>query len=236
MINFSSPFTYIGLSLLALFFVVSIIHIGFCYKEDEKKRAITKVMCMPLLALSAVCFVPSRPLIYIGAIFGGLGDLFLLQKDKKKPLLLGIFSFMIGHILYIVQVTLLIIESKTASEGGLYWFCAIVYFFVVFGGMLSLGLFLTKKDVALSVGGGVYGAILSGDTAAAIVGLVITKSPLFIMMIVGGVIFLLSDLILVYSHFHKKIKKENVPIMVTYLIAELLIVASISLYSLSLIA
>lgn len=236
MIDFSSPLTYIGFAFLALFVAMSIVHVVFCYKEDEKKRMVTKVICLPLLAIAAVCFVPNRPLIYLGAIFGALGDLFLLWKDKKKPFLLGIFSFMAGHILYIVQVTLLVRETNLVTNAGFYVFCAIAYFFVTFAGMLSLGLFLSKKDLLISIGGGVYGVILSGDTASAIVALTITKSPIFIIMIVGGVIFLLSDLILVYSHFMRKLKKENVPIMVTYLIAQLLIVASLSLYSLSLIA
>ena len=54
----------------------------------------------------------------------------------------------------------------------------------------------------------------------------------FIFLLLGGLVFLLSDSMLVYSHFFKKLPREHFPIMITYLLGEVLIVVGLILTNL----
>ncbi|MCI7212824.1 MAG: hypothetical protein MR467_01565, partial [Bacillales bacterium] len=59
---------------IGLFLLISIIHLVFCFKEMEKWRKITKPFCVIILAIAIAFASPTQYLIYIGLLFGVIGD------------------------------------------------------------------------------------------------------------------------------------------------------------------
>ena len=98
------------IAALALFLVISIIHLIKCFQQRQKWADMTKFMLMPALLLfflafsfvSIKTFSVLNVLIIIALIFSFLGDVALLFDWEKQNFALGIFFFAITQISYIV--------------------------------------------------------------------------------------------------------------------------------------
>ncbi|MEL7602012.1 MAG: lysoplasmalogenase family protein, partial [Bacillota bacterium] len=86
------------------------VHLTAVAKKNERLRRVTKVMLMPLLALTfalawfAVADAPLPVLVIAGLMMGWLGDTLLLCRRHRIGLPLGLASFAAGHALYIIQI------------------------------------------------------------------------------------------------------------------------------------
>ena len=86
----------------SLFLGVSVLHLIACYRRYPRIRTVTKVLLMPLVCAAYCVLVPSPRLLVIAALtFGWIGDVFLLFKNKRLFMLLGICAFALGHVFYI---------------------------------------------------------------------------------------------------------------------------------------
>ncbi len=208
-----------GLIFLILFGVVSLVHLFFCYKENEKLRAITKPFCLLMLIIAAIILVPSKPLIYVGAILGLIGDIFMLFKHNKICFAFGTFVFLGGHFLYIAQAIL-----------SLSYQINYIAYIVVPIALVALAFLiypLTKKMCGiLALPGNFYMMILLTGLAFGIMLAVDnTAKPLpGILMAIGYASFFISDTILSITTFAKDVKRRDFYIMLSYLLGEFLIV------------
>ena len=201
--------------------VYSIFHLVLCFFESEKLRKISKPFCMALLAVGAVLAAPNYPLIYLGPVFGLIGDILLIFKKKFRFFIYGMVAFMCNHVCYFIQI--LIFIGKTGVNVP--W-----YFFLVMGIALVaivIGLYPFTKKLAgrAALLGNLYIPLMIcvGVMAAwLLTELKVTYPGLFILL--GYIIFLLSDSILIYTTFKKDIRRRDLYIMFTYLMAEFLIV------------
>ena len=208
--------------LLAIFGAWSIMHLVFCFIENEKLRKITKPICLLLLGIAAAVAAPKYPLIYIGAFLGAIGDVLLINKSKLTFFLAGTAVFICGHGCYFAQIMM-----HLSTYGGFVfpWWA----YLIVFGTLLVLTFALYPFDKKLAgiatlagnfympflvvlIASGVFLAIKMNQAG---------NNPLAgILISIGYLMFITSDATLIYTTFVKDIKRRDFPIMITYLLGE----------------
>lgn len=163
-------------------------------------------------------------LIFIGLIFGGIGDvclnLRLVFEDGKKIFLAGIAAFLVGHILYLVA---LIPETTPKTliislASGL-----------VAAALLLVWIFknITAQKVFKIFGIFYVGAVVL-MTAVSVGRVVENFGTSSLIYMLGAVLFTLSDIILIFNMFSEKKAPWMRPTNLTlYYLGQLLIAFSL---------
>jgi uncharacterized membrane protein YhhN len=203
---------------LGLFVAISVVHLIFCFRENEKLRKISKVFCLLFLAIFAALAAPTHPFIFMGALLGCVGDAFLIRNKDKLFFVIGSLFFISGHICYAAQLI-------TSLSFNIAW-----YWYLIIGGGLLILMFAMYPITGKSFGrialiGNVYMPLL---LLLAFLGVVLAMDhhPAWpgVLFAFGYVFFLISDTVLTIATFKKDYKRRDFYIMLTYLIAEFLIV------------
>jgi len=202
------------LIFLVILGVVSIVYLITLFFKDSILQCILKGCLVPLILAVYLCGANTILLpIILALVFGWLGDIFLLKISNLLCFRLGLASFLLGHIFYIVMmityaqpfnIIVLIISVLVAVCYGIFMFRmvkptpdmkipVIAYETILFTmAVFALQLFLSQ--------GGKFGAFVFA----------------------GSIFFVASDSMLALATFRKK--ALNVPVMITYIAAQLLIV------------
>ena len=157
--------------------------------------------------------------IFSGLLFGLFGDSFLMFIHLNSNFfLLGLISFLVGHILYISAFYLDYkwqpdIEKKISRLAIFVFgiFCVVFYFY--------LRPYLDSLKIPVMI----YAFVISLMAIMAInrKGRVNTLS--FNLILYGAILFLISDSILAYQKFVSPIRFSGLAIMSTYMVAQYLI-------------
>lgn len=201
--------------ILAVFVAVSLMHLFW-----NKKKEITKALLLPLIALYYITSVHEISWLLVAALFfSWLGDV-LLIKPGMKWFVSGGISFLCSHIFFIIVYILncalddvrwyMVIISAvlfvTATSVVIYkikpWtpekMTLPLFLYLFFNGCMNIFAMLRFSSV-LSVGAAVT--------------------------VVGALLFFVSDSTLFIGRFYKKKKyKTFLPVMITYILGEYLIV------------
>ncbi|WP_338731217.1 lysoplasmalogenase [Mangrovimonas cancribranchiae] len=210
-------FIFLFITLLALELLCSSI------SELNSFRYITK----PLILLSLIIFFKKnnshldksvQNLTLLALAFSLLGDIFLLFPDVSPHFFtLGLAAFLIAHIMYVL------VFSKRAKPLFKAWFFIIV--------LLGYAAFLfTKLESGLGnmlIPVIIYMVVILSMAAAAFLRYNKVVKTSFTLVFIGALLFLTSDSILALNKFHKPITFANISIMLTYGLAQLLIVLGI---------
>ena len=204
---------------LGLFFVASVLQLAFAFIENQKLRRKEKIACMMMLGLAAVFAFPDQPLIYIGAFLAMIGDWCVL---RKKTFNIGVVAFFLSHLAYIFECMFMII-----GENNIRWFHHVIFILTYI--VVALAMFAAckkaKNHTTLNkIAQSFYFAILAVYIPVFSLAIAQVGSYMFLSLI-GSVIFIISDSILVVTHFGYKFKRYDFYIMLTYLVAELLIIS-----------
>lgn len=145
-----------------------------------------------------------KNLIIIGLMFGLVGDLFLLNKEKFFKL--GLFSFLINHIFYIAYF-LKFKKSLNLIVLSLITLLSIVYIKILF----------KKIEEKYKIPVFFYITVISV--------MVITcfSANLNLSVKLGAILFFISDFVLSYNKFIKKVRFSETLILSTYYAAQFLI-------------
>jgi uncharacterized membrane protein YhhN len=183
--------------------VVLIIAFVFGHYNQERTRRTIKPLRLSTSWILVVCawiiFVTSSTLrtpallIALGMTFGAIGDLVLADViPLPKRMISGIIVFSIGHLCYIVGFVQVASELglNNPFSGSLVWVAfvivaALLWFFLIYN---------PAKSRVLNVGSLFYGwliAIMAGTATA-----LALSDPRFTPTAIGGVLFLISDIIL----------------------------------------
>lgn len=208
---------------LSLFLVASILQLIFAFQENQNLRRKEKVFCMFFLGLAALFALPNHPLIYISAFLGMIGDICVL---RKKTFNFGVVAFFLGHVGFICESLYVI-----TGASNLKW-----YHQLLFVGVYLLTAFImfmacrkAKNHSKIDkIGQALYFAILVTYIPVFIVSFLSVGSYMYLSLI-GAFVFIVSDSILVITHFGFKFKRYDFYIMFTYLVAELLIISGLIL-------
>jgi uncharacterized membrane protein YhhN len=187
----------------------------FAFLELEKPRKIVKPFCLVALILFLITLKLDNIYVYGALFFGLIGDIFLIYKKHKMMILLGIFSFFIGHLFYIF----------TFVELLSYEIPKIAIVLIVALGLLSPLLpykICYSKTKSFTVPGAIYMFTLVLELVLAILVALDKKSGYSNLLLIGNVLFFASDIILSISMFFKDFKRRDFYIMSTYLAAQTL--------------
>jgi len=208
-----------------LFIVISLAEIIFAFNEKEVIRKTIKPFCLLFLALAAIFLVPNHPLIYIGALLGMVGDIFLIWK--KPPLFLaGTAAFLLGHLCYISEMLFVMMKDQPMP----WWFYVVVAFSVL---LFVIAAYPLSKKITqnrwIALLGNSYLSVLVLVVVVSLISSINGFADYMILGIIGGISFLASDIVLTNSTFIKDFKRRDYYIMLFYLLGQAFIVAGISL-------
>ncbi|MCT6925204.1 lysoplasmalogenase [Metasolibacillus sp.] len=201
--------------ILLLFAIFSIYYILFFYTIAASWQMVFKLIPMLLLiflALRSKGEKKYKTIIIGGLIFCAIGD-YTLQW-----FIIGLFSFLIGHIFYIIAF-------QQTNEGEIHRLVKMLL--IAYGGFMMvflLSFILPDGGYILALAVCAYiGAILlmgwnSFRTASS-------------FAIIGALLFISSDSILAINRFITDIPYSHILIMLTYYAAQLFIALSIVQYS-----
>ena len=201
--------------LLVTFVAVSAIYLVSLFFKQGKLQSVLKSCLVPLI-LAIYLFGAKRILIpvVLALIFGWIGDVLLLDITKVRRFQLGLASFLVGHVCFIVaffefalplNILVLTVSVLVASIAGFFIFRFVrpdkeMKYPVIAYEVIIMLMAISAVQVFFSQSG-VFGALA----------------------FIGSLCFVMSDSILAYDTFRKKSKIGYFMVMVTYILAQFLI-------------
>ncbi|MFD2915319.1 lysoplasmalogenase [Psychroserpens luteus] len=159
-----------------------------------------------------------RLIIASALLFSLAGDILLMFVDKSPNyFLFGLVAFLIAHVMYVIAF--LKHRNKTLNPFG----------FIAFLIVYAAGLFYLVKDGLneMLIPVLIYMlVILSMSTAAYLRKGTVSKLS-YTLVFLGALFFMLSDSILALNKFYEPLAYSNISIMLTYAIAQYLIIFGI---------
>lgn len=203
------------------------------YAGKMAKAALFKGLAsLFFVILGAYCLIQNYSLfgllVFIGLFFGMVGDVFLnlrnLYEGSKsmKVFAVGIAAFILGHFLYIAALAICGWESLPAA-GAL-----TILLGVAFIPMLMKK--ITPPSDGMKIFGYVYLFIVIAMFSAALMLFLLTPvCAMTAVFAIAGFLFVVSDFIMIYYSFGKKIKPLRAINLLTYYFAQLMIAVTILL-------
>ena len=205
---------------LILFALTGLVHVTAILSGKRTLRRISKAFIIPFLLAVYIAGAGTWPLFPIFAlVFGWMGDLLLIRIDKKICFKLGLASFLLGHLFYIICFM---------------WFLG----FFGFGGAVKVNVMVMAFSIPLAIAGGIILLRLIKPTKEmfipvivymiVIVTLTLWGLQVFIfnpgfagaLVFFGCLSFMLSDSILAYYTFRMQNRKSSALLMSFYMLAQ----------------
>lgn len=159
-----------------------------------------------------------RTMTLLALVFSLFGDVFLMFVDKSPNyFMFGLVSFLLAHIMYIF----VFLKDRNSSKSALgFILILMIYAFGLFYFLLDrLGEMLIPVLVYVTV------ILTMSATAFLREGSVPKISYIFVLL--GAILFMVSDSILAMNKFYAPIPFSNISIMLTYAMAQYFIVFGI---------
>lgn len=206
---------------LFAFILVSVLDLlGIIFKIESLLYVFKPFVMLALLFLYTSSVSDINKWYSTALIFSFFGDVFLMYSGQL-PFKIGLISFLIAHILFIRIVTQ---HIKKVS------FLSILTAVIPFAVFLSLLIYTIKDSLGeLLVPVIIYGFTISMFGVVSLINYVETKSAKSIWMLIGAIVFMISDTLLAINKFYLPKEIFGVLIMGTYIIAQYLIYRSMVL-------
>ena len=155
--------------------------------------------------------------ILLALIFSWLGDVLLMFQDKKDIFfLLGLSSFLLAHIFYIIYYHQVRVRENVKSNP---WFLVVVV--IYYAALISfLSPFLYEMKLPVRI----YGIVISFMFMLALHMLFIKNKQAGKWMMIGALLFVMSDSLLALNKFYQHFEFASVLIILTYALAQFFIV------------
>ncbi|MEO9572025.1 MAG: lysoplasmalogenase [Polaribacter sp.] len=196
-----------------LFLIVVSLHLLGLLQNDAL-AFFTKPFITISLAIVYLSSVKKANFWYVSALFFSFwGDTFLLFKDQF--FLFGLFSFLIGHILYIK------ISSGYLKSISMF---KIIGFSIPFIFSFGSVVFLIKDNLGeMLIPVIIYGIVISTFGLLTVLNYNQTKRKENLWLFFGAVIFIISDSLLAINRFYEAREVYGISVMITYILAQYLI-------------
>ena len=203
-----------------LFCITFVMHMFFTKNEYNKGRCYTKPFLMPLLVIYYILSVAEvNKLIVMALIFGFMGDVFLMFLKRKNNFMLGLGAFLIGHVCYVF----LFLQGISFAKDVPVWF----YLIIIVYAMVACAVLkkLIKHLGNMKIPTYIYMAVILLMSFASLARIwVMGMSISFLFPFIGSLLFLCSDYMLGFCTFIGEFKNGSIYIMLTYVLAQVLIV------------
>ena len=208
-----------------IYIAFSAIYLIILFLDYENLDLYLKPLLIPLLGLGVYLYpkFPSRKILLTALVFSWIGDVILLFVDIAEIyFILGLVSFLISHITYCV-----LFNKQNTGEIRINKLLFAIGSLVIAAYLVGMIFFLMPSLGELKIPVIVYAAVISTMLLFAFNGSLIWKRPGSLYVFSGAVAFVLSDSILAFNKFHTPIERSSFFIMLTYLVAQYLIVIGI---------
>ncbi|SHL84267.1 lysoplasmalogenase [Flavobacterium saccharophilum] len=212
-------------TIFKIYVAFSILYLIILLAEYETLDLFLKPVLIPLLAFGNYFYrsFSTKKALLAALLFSWIGDVILLFADIAEIyFILGLVSFLTAHIIYCVlfnkQIKSRVHKNKiTFAIGSL-----LVAFYLI--GMLSI-LLPSLGDLKIPVI--IYASVISIMLLFAFNGFLVWQKPGNKYIFVGAIVFVISDSILAINKFYAPVERSSFFIMLTYLVAQYLIVVGI---------
>lgn len=207
---------------IILFLLVLVANLTAVQIDYEVGDRISKPLLMPLLAfflLSQTRSIDSgiRKWLLVALFFSWAGDILLMfQANDSIFFLLGLSSFLLAHIFYIIFYHN--IRVKEAIPGNA-WLMVIVV--IYYGALLMI---LTPYLGNMKWPVRVYGIVISFMFMLAMHMLYLKNRAAGRQMMLGALFFIISDSLLAINKFYMSFENAAMFVMLTYGLAQLFII------------
>ena len=153
----------------------------------------------------------------IGALFfSWLGDVLLMfQDDQSLFFLMGLSSFLIAHIFYILFFHF--IRAKENVKSRWYFVLIVAVYYAILVSLLSSYLGNMKLPVRI------YAVVISFMLMLAMHMLFIKNKKAGLWMMMGALLFVISDSLLAINKFYQAFEMAGIFVMISYGLAQLFI-------------
>ncbi|MFH6994034.1 lysoplasmalogenase [Flavobacterium sp. FlaQc-48] len=214
-----------NVTFFKIYILFSILYLIVLLSGHENLDLFLKPILIPLLGFGVYFYqkFPSKNILLTALLFSWIGDVILLFADIAEIyFILGLVSFLIAHIAYCVlfnkQNTLELHINKALFIIG----SLLIAFYLI--GMITV---LMPHLGELKIPVVVYASVISIMLLFAFNGYLIWKRKGALYIFLGAAVFVASDSILAMNKFHAPIYKSSFFIMLTYLVAQYLIVMGV---------
>lgn len=205
---------------LYLFQVIAIFHVIMIAAGQEDLAFYSKPLLIPTLFLYFISnhrLSAFRELIAAALIFSWIGDVLLMFVYKSSTyFLLGLSAFLIAHVFYILFYHKVRLKENIQSR---WWLVPVVA--VYYAVLIS---FLFPRLGTMRVPVPVYGIVITFMLLLALHMLFLRAKAAGTQMAFGAILFIISDSILAFNKFYQPFEQSGWMIMLTYCVAQLLIV------------
>ena len=205
--------------LLVILAITSVAHIAFIIKQKETPRRISKTLLMPLLLAAYLAGGGNKFLPIPALILGWIGDVLLIKIQKKTFFMLGLASFLLGHIFYIA--TFIHIQDFFGPGGADRINIPAILIFTppaIVLGMVVFRLIKPTKEMRFPVI--LYMAVLELMSLFGFQVFLSNSSIAGLLILSGCICFMVSDTILAYYTFRKLKISGSVLLMSYYILAQ----------------
>lgn len=211
--------------LWVLYGALTLVHLGTCVWDSSGKwRALTKILLMPMVLLCYLALAGEPRILVIGAILLGWGgDVLLLYSAQKGFFLAGISSFLAGHLCYAWALGLRGDFSKPLFTQGLAGALLLV------GVAAYLSLLKYLRDMKLP--GAIYLAVILLMVWTAILSWRENPGAAGNCILIGALLFFVSDYTLSSEMFRRPHSWGNVAVMSTYAAGQFLLTTGLAILS-----
>jgi uncharacterized membrane protein YhhN len=204
--------------ILSIYIGFSLFYLAITALNQEEFARLLKPLLLPLLLL-AVFFTDTfgtKKILLTALTFSWIGDIILLFANKGEIyFILGLVSFLISHVFYIVlfskQTITKSINNKLSFASGI---GVILLYFL---GMITT---LGPKLGSLTIPVIVYAIVISSMLFFALKGSFQWNTIPYQAVLIGALFFIASDSILAFNKFYEPIPYASFLIMITYLAAQ----------------
>lgn len=194
---------------------------------QNQLQFISKCLLMPPLMMYAWAGFGKNtallPLLLMALVFSWGGDITLLFQEKKEIFfMIGLGSFLLAHVFYILLFHKIRVTEKIPSKAVYLLIVALYY-----GGLM---VFLNPWLGSLKIPVSVYGIVISFMFMLAMHLTHMQNKKAGLWILIGALLFVLSDSTLAVNRFYQPFDMAGLVIMSTYGLAQFAIVTGVIRY------
>lgn len=208
---------------LWLFFIVSITELLAVSRDWPEAHMVAKAMIMLSLLGYYLSSVPERNDHFVKALFFcWTGDIILLKQNEAEIyFLLGLFAFLVGHLLYTLAYRQLQWKDLSRSLLGTQKLRAAFPVILAGTGLLAI---LIPRLGGLTIPVILYALVLMAMVVSAALRYGRTSPDSYWLVTAGASVFMISDAMLAINKFYAPFDMASPLIMLTYILGQYMIV------------